>query len=335
MHKKIIMFFMILICIPVSAMEPTDEIINPNPPHEKSDDFLILESDHEQSAQEQFKQASCKNNESDNQQPNLTPQSNPAFFVRPYRNGWQLTTSLVGQHQIKNTPIFQAKRAIEANNTGALKIILDSKVFDFTPQENQLTSISFALLKCAIKARNPHICELLLQAGADANASSIEEDEGNNILSVACRRAFFPRMHQNVYKICKILLTYGSKINKRCIVEAENERGFLLPLFVRHILTQPNGSVRPDIYVRGFEGRSPIYLKNLEQLAALVEEPELLEAFGGLFKSIQPKNPFFLYGLTELFKDETSHLYFPSEYYGTEHAKCVQDAVKDLIVATK
>jgi hypothetical protein len=315
MHKKIIMFFMILIGMQVSAMEQT------------RDDVAVLmpESRYEQSEQEQ----------SDALQPNLRPEEKPTCIVRPYKVGWRLTTSLVEPHQIKNTSIFQAKRAIQANNSTALKILLDSKVFDFTPQENELTSVSFALLKCAIKARSPHMCELLLQAGANPNATRIEEDEGNTILSVACRRAIGQRDFRNIYDICKILLAHGAKINKRCIVEADEERGYLLPLFVRHILSQPNGSALPDLNIKSFEGRSPIYLRNLDQLSALVEEHELADAFGGLFQSIQPGKPLFFYGLLKLFESETSHLYFPSQYFGPEHQREVEQTVSDGIKKVK
>jgi len=308
MHKKIIMFFMIQVCTQVSAMEPIDET-------------LIPQTDHMQSNNEQPDQG-----QSDHEQPNLPIEEKPAFFVRPYKVGWKLTTRLVESHQRKNLPLFLAKEAIQENDSVKLTILLNAGVFDFTPQENELTSVSFALLKCAIKARNPDMVELLLKAKANPNATSIEEDEGNNILSVACRRAFLPRMHQNVYEICKLLLAHGAQINKRCIVEAEEERGYLLPLFVRHILTQPNGNDRPNFYIKNtFEGRSPIYLENVNQLLALIEAHERPDAFGGLHPSTLSNKPFFVYGLLGLFESETSHLYFQSEFFGSDREKQIQE----------
>lgn len=265
----------------------------------------------------------------------FSPYVNPDFIPRPYRNGWQLTTSLVEPPQLHMLPIFLAKRAIEANDCEGLQKLIDTKIVDFTPKEGELSSVSFALLKCAIKVRNLRMCELLLKAGADANATSIEEDEGNNILSVACRRSIYLRNPKNIYEICKLLLAHGAKINKRCMVEAEEARNYILPLFVRHILTQPNGSTRPNLYVRSFEGRSPIYLKNIERLATLIEEGECLKAYGGLFPSIQEGKPFFLYGLIGLFQSETSHLYFPPVYTGPDHQREMLEAVKDSIIVPK
>ena len=305
MNNKIATLLMIIISTPVSGMEPSAESPNPIDPEQSE---IIQE---------------------------VIPPDKPTFFPRTYQNGWTLTQSLVDPQKALQNPqlkvIFKAKRAIESDDSETLQQLLASKAFDFTPQKGELTSISFALLKCAIKARNPRMCKLLLQAGADVNASSIEEDEGNNILSIACRRAIKKRNFRNIEEICKILLAYGATISKRCIVEAEEERGYLLPLFVRHILTRPNRSTRPDLYVKGFAGQSPIYLKNIEILAALVEKNEIPFAFGGLFKSIQPKTPFFLYGLTELFKSETSHLCFVSESCGEWHAKQMAESIKNMI----
>lgn len=249
-----------------------------------------------------------------------------------YRNGWVPTTCLLETSQLKYYPLFQAKRAIESGKEEDLKTLLDSEVFDFKPKPNEPTSMSFALLSCAIKARNPRMCELLLQAGADANAWSIDEPEGNNILSFACRRSICKRNFRGIDEICKLLLAYGAKINKRCIVEAEEERHELLPLFVRHILTQPIANKDPDFYIHSDKGLKPIYLQNVDTLLKLVEEEERPQSFGRLAESIQKGKPYLMHGLLELFKTEHTYLSFASSATPQREAEMWSDISKWIMV---
>lgn len=117
--------------------------------------------------------------------------------------------------------INKAKHSIEKGDMDALSRILSTQAIDFDIDKNDLTSASFALLMYAIKQYRIEMCEMLLQAGANPNASSIEHPEGNTVLSEAISESFFPKSRvlknrKDIAQICTLLIKHGAEITDRC-----------------------------------------------------------------------------------------------------------------------
>lgn len=116
--------------------------------------------------------------------------------------------------------IYQAKDAIKKGDIAALKKILSMNVIDFTSRKNAYSSPSFALIMWSVTMHRPEMVELLLQSGADANASSIEHPEGNTILSQVIYQAGFPKRVTGIPEICSLLIKHGAKLTKLCFIAA-------------------------------------------------------------------------------------------------------------------
>lgn len=186
-----------------------------------------------------------------------------------------------------------------------------------------------------MKARDPLACKLLLQAGADPDATSIDEPEGNNLLSTACRRNFFPRGQHNGIEICKLLLQYGARVNKRCIIEAVEAQGAFLALFMRHILTQPIGNEGPNLYVNGCDGRKPVYLAHLAYLFGMVEERYRMQVFGEFGKALQAGGLLMFNAIVELFTADEHEPSFPTAFCSALHEIEIQEKIKTMIELSK
>lgn len=149
--------------------------------------------------------------------PRTARHSDRSFQLKKAGGDWKALSVSPSEKPNAQIPfIYRARRAIERGDVYALQKILNAGEIDFTPQEGEYTSASFALLYCAASLRYPKFCKMLLRAGANPNASSIDYPEGNTILSETICLAFFPKSKQGVPELCALLIEHGAVITQRC-----------------------------------------------------------------------------------------------------------------------